>query len=681
MTFRKPVWTSMILALLLAACNPTPTPAPATTPTTASAPAPTAAATATSTPTSAPTATAVAASASTGAARFEQTGCWFKEPLGHEVECGWLIVPEDHAKADDNTIKLAVARFKSDAAQPEPDPIVYLEGGPGGSALKNYPPQFDAYFGPLVEKRDVILFDQRGTGYSEPSLACPEIKQMALDTLNQDLSQEESRALSVQASTKCHDRLVKEGANLAVYNTAQNAADIEALRQAMGYDKINLYGTSYGTRLALTSLRDQATGIRSAIIDSVVPLQADLFTQILPNGMAALEKVFTACEADAECQASYPNLRQVLLDTKAKLDTEPAKFDITLKSGEKKEALLNGDGLIGALFQGLYVTSLIPTFPRMIYDARDGRYDLIGGIIAAQLSQYDDISHGMYYSVHCQEEVPFANAQQIDAYVKQYPEFEALADKSTMQLCSAWGVPAASAVENQAVSSDIPTLVISGEFDPVTPPAYGQEAAKTLGKSFTFVAPRAGHGSSVTEDCPRNMVLAFLDNPTQQPDSACLNDMAQSKFEEPLSAANFKLDPVTFETNTGLGSLKINTVMPADWKELAPGTYSPNGKMTDQTAIAIQAAPIKADTLLSLLESQLKSTGFNVEFEAIDTRTANGIHWTLYSGEALISAVDLAVGTQGSMTYLIFMQMPLSDRAVLREAVLWPVIDALKPVE
>ena len=651
MTVRKPVGIIVLLAMLLSACNTQPAPAP----TTASTPAP------------------------TNVPRFEKTDCWFKEPLGRDVECGWLIVPEDHARPEGKTIKLAVARFKSDASQPAPDPIVYLEGGPGSSALKNYPPQFDVYFGPLAEKRDVILFDQRGTGYSEPSLACPELKELALETLNQDLSQEQGRKLSVEASLKCRERLVEAGVNLAAYNTSQNAADIEALRQAMGYDKINLYGTSYGTRLALTALRDQAAGIRSAVIDSIVPLQADLFAQILPNGIRALESVFKACESDAECQANYPGLRQVLLDTKAKLDKEPAKFDITLKSGEKKEALLNGDGLIGALFLGLYSTPLIPTFPRMIYDARDGRYDLIGGLLAAQVSQADDISQGMYYSVHCQEEVPFTDAQQIDAYVKQHPEFEALDNKSTLELCQSWGVPAAAAAENQAVSSGIPALVISGEFDPATPPIYGQEAAKTLSKSFAFVVPRSGHGSSVTEDCPRSMVLAFLDDPTQQPDSACLSDMARGKFEKPLNAADFKLNPLTLEINTGLGSLKIDTVIPEGWKELAPGAYSPNGKITDQTAIVIQAAPIDPVTLLNLFKTQLKSSGFNVEFEQAGTRAANGIEWTIYSGEALISAVDIAVGVQDKMTYLILMQTPLSDRAVLREAVLWPVIDALKP--
>ena len=150
MTTRKPALTIVIIAMLLAACNTQPAPAPAT-----------------STATPAPTTTST--SASTSAPRFETTACWFTKPASRDVECGWLTVPEDHAKPDGNVIKLAVARFKSDAAQPLPDPIVYLEGGPGGGPLKSYPAQFDAIFGPYSAKRDVILFDQRGTGYSQPA--------------------------------------------------------------------------------------------------------------------------------------------------------------------------------------------------------------------------------------------------------------------------------------------------------------------------------------------------------------------------------------------------------------------------------------------------------------------------------------------------------------------------------
>ena len=228
MTLRKPVWLSVLIAMMLSACSALPAPAPTPAPTPAAA----------------------------GAPRFEKTECWFKEPAGHDVECGWVIVPEDHARPEGKTIKLAVARFKSDASQPEPDPVIYLEGGPGGSALKSYTSQFDFLFGPLLEKRDVVLFDQRGTGYSQPALACPEYNQAVIDMLPKDMTAAESETVANKALLACRDRLVKEGVNLDMYNSAQNAADIEALRQALGYDQVNLYGISYGTRLALTALRD-----------------------------------------------------------------------------------------------------------------------------------------------------------------------------------------------------------------------------------------------------------------------------------------------------------------------------------------------------------------------------------------------------------------------------------------
>jgi pimeloyl-ACP methyl ester carboxylesterase len=649
MTIRKLLLLVVLLSLLLSACTAQPT-LPAATPT----------------------------PAATGGKGFEKTDCWFKEPLGRDVECGWLTVPEDHAKPDGKTIKLAVARFKSDAATPKPDPIVYLEGGPGGSPLKAYTAQFDPIFGQLLADRDLILFDQRGTGYSEPSLGCPEIKQLALDTLDQDLSLDKSNELSKEAALKCRDRLAKEGVDFALFNTAQNAADIDALRQALGLEQINLYGTSYGTRLALTALRDHPQGIRSAVIDSVVPLQVDLFAQTPVNGAQALEKVFKTCEAEATCNENYPNLRQVFSDLKAKLDKQPAKFEVTLNTGEKKEALLNGDSLVGTLFQGLYATSLIPSFPGMIYAASDGKYDLLGGILAANLAQLDDISYGMYYSVHCQEEAPYTNVEQMTAVTKQNPDFAILGDTGTLSLCHDWKVPTAPAVENQAVTSDVPTLVFSGEFDPITPPSYGQEAAKTLSQSDFVMIPHAGHAASVSEDCPRNMLLAFLDDPSKKPAAACLTDMAQTKFSTPLNAADFKLVPFTESMSSGLGQSKLTGVLPAGWKKISTGAYSPNGKLTDQTALIMQMVPLPADNLLNVLKTQLKSSNVNVDFAVTEKRSANGIAWTVYSAKALTAAIDLALGEKDKMTYMLLMQSPLNDRDVLYDAVFLPAVDALQ---
>jgi pimeloyl-ACP methyl ester carboxylesterase len=607
--------------------------------------------------------------------RFEKTDCWFSKPQGRDVECGWLIVPEDHAKPNGNTIKLAVARFKSDAAQPEADPIVYLEGGPGASPLRGTGLQFDAVFGPLAAKRDVILFDQRGTGYSQPALDCLEIKQETLDTLDQNLSLQQSAESSAKAAAQCHDRLVKNGVNLALYNSAQNAADVEALRQALGYDKINLYGISYGTRLALETLRDFPKGIRSVVIDGVLPLQADTYAQTPANGKQALQDVFNACAADATCNRNYPNLSQVLSDLKAKFDKDPVKLEVTLRSGERKEELINGDDLIGILFQGLYVTQLIPSFPRIIYDVRDGNYDMLAGLATFNPVLSDEISFGMYYSADCQEEVPFTDTNALDAFLKQNPEYAVLGQDDVFQTCKVWNVPPAPATENQAVTSDVPTLVLSGEFDPITPPTYGKQAAQSLGKSFFFQIPRAGHGASASEDCPRNMAIAFFDNPAQKPDDACLSAMAQVPFTTPVKPSDFKLKPLN-EAQLGFSS-----VVPENWVQIQPGAYSPTGKLTDQTAIIIQAAPVAPDMFLNFMKQQLSQANLKIEFEQAGTRSANGIDWTLYKSQADVSGVDLALGQKNGVTYLVMLQSPLNDRKALVEGVFLPAIDALKTAQ
>ncbi|MCA9904902.1 MAG: alpha/beta fold hydrolase, partial [Anaerolineae bacterium] len=190
----------------------------------------------------------------------ELTDCWMDLPdglvEGDDVDCGLLFVPEDRTDPDSATIELAVAILYASEDDVQPDPIIYLAGGPGGNAVDELEAWVDI---PYIQDRDLILLDQRGTGYSFPSLNCPEI--------------EESEDDATQA---CRDRLVADGVNLQAYNSAENAADVADLRVALGYDEWNLYGISYGTRLAQTIVRDYPQGIRSVILDSAYPLAANL---------------------------------------------------------------------------------------------------------------------------------------------------------------------------------------------------------------------------------------------------------------------------------------------------------------------------------------------------------------------------------------------------------------------
>jgi pimeloyl-ACP methyl ester carboxylesterase len=174
--------------------------------------------------------------------------------------------------------------------------------------------------------------------------------------------------LSNQALLECRERLASEGVNLAAYNSAENAADLNDLRRALGLAAWNLYGISYGTRLALTAIRDFPQGLRSVVIDSVYPPQVSLFADIPANGARAFGVLFDECAADAICAAAYPNLGSVFFDLVDRFNTDPVTFKVKLHSGETYDVLLNGDGLMGLTFQSLYATSLLPYLPRLIFD-------------------------------------------------------------------------------------------------------------------------------------------------------------------------------------------------------------------------------------------------------------------------------------------------------------------------
>jgi len=607
--------------------------------------------------------------------RFEPEECWFDTPQGQTVDCGYLVVPEDRAKQDDKTIKLAVARFKSSSSNAASDPIVYLEGGPGGSPLRGLIEQFNVIFGPWLEKRDLILFDQRGTGFSQPALDCPEYKDWAISVLPENLSTAQAEEQGNKVLTECRNRLASTGVTLAAFNSAENAADLNDLRVALGIDQWNLYGVSYGTRLALTAMRDFPDGIRGVVIDSVVPLQSNLYSEIPTSGARAFDELFGACAADSTCNGAFPNLRDVFFDLVEQFNREPVTFPVKLKSGERVDALMNGDGLISFTFQTLYATSLIPLLPGMIYDLRDGNYALAGVLQGEFLGQLDDISYGMHYSVQCDEEVPFGTPADIDAAVKQNPEFSALGGKGVFDLCTAWNVPGAAAVENQPVASDIPTLVLSGQFDPITPPDWGELAAQTLSESFFFELPNSGHGASLTGgDCPRSIVLAFLDNPTASPDVSCIEaDMSKLSFALPLDVSTLELEPFTED------SMGFSGAAPTSWGQAGPGVRTPSGTLQDQTALLQQAVPLAADQFRGLLDTQFAQFGVEAKLEEAGSRTANGLDWTLYATTAQISAIDVALAERSGTTYVVMLQSVVGQRDALYDGVFLPAVDGLKP--
>jgi pimeloyl-ACP methyl ester carboxylesterase len=464
--------------------------------------------------------------------RFEKSKCVFDVPKSMKVDCGFLVVPEDRADPNSPTIRLAVVIFRAKAKKPAPDAVLYLEGGPGGHSVDNAKESFEYAFAGFAQKRDFIMFDQRGVGYSEPSLDCPESTKASYDGITKRMSFDERVALQNQALQACHDRLSAKGVNLSAYNSAANAADVNDLRLALGYKEFNLYGISYGTRLALTVMRDFPDGIRSVILDSTVPLQVDLYGRIPANADRAFKVFFQGCLKNRPCNAAYPNLDKVFYDLVAKLNSDPAAITVRQPiTGKKFNLLIDGHHLIQMLFNSMYSSSVIVYLPKIIYDASHGDYALLEKFMGGSLVKSEYFSVGMYYSVQCAEEISFSTEEALENADKSFPKLLKTFDMSNyFNLCQIWKVKPAPAIENQPVKSPIYTLVLAGQYDPITPPGYGWQAAQGLNHSFLFEFPGVGHGVSVGDVCPYKVAIAFLDNPKTKPEIGCISVMTEPQF-------------------------------------------------------------------------------------------------------------------------------------------------------
>jgi pimeloyl-ACP methyl ester carboxylesterase len=444
---------------------------------------------------------------------FQVTHCPFALDAtlveGKHVRCGFLVVPEDRSQPQGSTIRLAVAIFKASSPHPAPDPVLFLGGGPGVAVLENRGPGVNA--GNLRSNRDLILFDQRGAGYSQPSLRC----------------------LDRETLQACHSRLVKYGINLNAFTTLENAADVHALIRTLGYRQVNLDGISYGTRLALTVMRLYPADLRSVILNSVLPPQVNGFTSHPQAAERAFVALFQRCAADRSCNATYPHLQTVFSQLVTQLNTTPATFQATPPlSGIPVAVHFTGNDLVLWLRNALYETSLIPELPGVLFHLRQHDYTQLASIYGNLIDTTG--SSGLFYSVMCGEDMAYTTQHALETSVQGLPPQiqPALLDfgLSGFANCQLWGVKPVPAVQKEPVRSSIPTLILQGEYDPVTPPANGMRASQTLSQSYFFLFPGVGHGVSSPYSCPHDITLAFWEHPTERPDASCISSMPEPFF-------------------------------------------------------------------------------------------------------------------------------------------------------
>lgn len=456
------------------------------------------------------------------AAGIELHDCQLEGPFGiqhTQARCGALAVPENPDEPDGRRIELNVAVVPADSPTPARGAVALLAGGPGQAATEAFAGMSGAFSG-LNQARDILLVDQRGTGASNP-LDCafdPE------ELWSVEVSREEAHRLA----RRCLDGL--DGADPRFYTTAIAMDDLDRVREALGYERLDLVGVSYGTRAAQVYLRRHPDRVRSMVLAGSVPMDEYLGLAHAANLDRALDAVFSACLANEHCARVFGDPRVALDAVMSRISEAPADLVVVHPTtGKRTELTLGRDGVAGAVRLLSYTPEGQALLPLLVNDAHDaGELDRLAAQALMTSSELlEQISRGMEMSVMCAEDVPFYPADW------QAPAGSVLGGTLVDYArwsCEIWPRGDRPAGYHEPVASDVPTLLLSGEYDPVTPPAWGERVAATLENSRHFTVPGQAH-ALLGRGCVDEVVARFVaEAGFDGLEAECLDDMGRMPF-------------------------------------------------------------------------------------------------------------------------------------------------------
>ena len=438
------------------------------------------------------------------------------------AQCGSHEVWEDREAKSGRRIALNIAVVPARVRAKEPDPIVVFAGGPGQGAV-SLANQVMPLFAKLNDTRDIVLIDQRGTGQSNP-LECEDDEEQPLQAVFED-------SLPERVVRSCLEGL---DADPAQYVTPMAVADLEEVRKALGYDKLNLWGGSYGTRVALEYTRRHGEHVRTMVLDGVAPPSMKLPLSFVTDGEAALTRLLEACDAQVLCRRTYPDLREMIFRLRVELARRPARVAIqNPRTGERDVISVNENVFLSGLFRPLYVAELASLLPLGVASAAGGDFN---PLLAQNLEFADDISEnlalGMHLSVLCAEDIPRITPAEISGATNSFFG-RALVD-DFIRACAVWPRGKIPADFYDPVRSAVPALILSGGIDPATPPRHGEEVAKSLSNAKHLVAPQIGHGVSLHGCAPR-LIEGFVRKASVAGvDGRCLERIPRPLFVLPL---------------------------------------------------------------------------------------------------------------------------------------------------
>ena len=471
---------------------------------------------------------------STGAASYQAIPCPQPNIAGFPdldfpsgVQCGYLTVLENRAKPDGRRIRIFVTRALAVSATPKRDPVVYLSGGPGGAG--SFEVAFMVKHG-LNADREVIFVDQRGTHRADPRLGCPGWEQFGYDSVSLPFAAESTAAAEAATIKQCRDQLAAAGIDLAAYNSTENAADIAELRMALGIDSWNVYGVSYGSKLALMVLRDHPQGIRSVVLDSVSPPTNNIAETWWSAPASSFKAIFAACAAQPTCTAAYPNLEADFIATVNRLDQTPVVVQVKGESGSP--ATLNIDGF--AFAYTLIMTSErgdASGIPKMMADMARGDPGAVAAAYLALRGPPEFVGlggFGLALTVFCAEHANLtteaATLARAKAALPGFPDRVLKVQPKQGRLfteCPIWNVGMAGPAVSAPIVSNVPVLILEGSFDAATAPEWVDLVTTNLKNSQVVAFPFTGHSVLGKSTCALSIMAAFLDNPAKRVDQTC----------------------------------------------------------------------------------------------------------------------------------------------------------------
>lgn len=446
---------------------------------------------------------------------LEPTDCPFANEewaTGARIECRWLVVPEN---------RLFVVILRADSARGK-TPLVLLHGGPGESALM---PMLRGALRRARPDRDIVIYDQRGAGLSQPE-PCPGYAARVRELEALEPSGSPGRTALQTAARECAATMHAQGIDPAAYSTSANAADLVDLRRALGYEHWDVDGASYGARLALEAMRRDARGIGAVTLENPQPPGPEA-AEAGASTQHVLERVFGACGRSPECHAAFPTPQPTLL---AVFDTL-ARAPLAAPAGERsaRPLSLDAEGLALALRRLLRSRAGIASIPFLLDQLlRGDRPRAAREILGLADAAAGRPGRAVFWLVRCNDEYGPAYGARLDS-VRQavWPALRGLGEN--LEDCPLWHAKPPARTEGAAVKSDIPTLVVAGEFDPAAPLEFGRRITATLTRSYLFELPAETHGGPRT-GCRATILAQFRDDPLHKPDASCIARMPAIEF-------------------------------------------------------------------------------------------------------------------------------------------------------